>query len=70
MYSDYYKMDDQLHCIHCYGHASVSLYSAYAFALAGQSLVKTAQRCELSAIYCGLCKSTMCIFPNFLVFVG
>jgi len=23
-------MDDQLHCLHCYGHASVSLYSAYA----------------------------------------
>jgi len=65
--TDYYKMDGQLHCLHCYGHASVRLYSAYAFA--GKSIMKTVQRRKLSAI--AVFANPQCgFFPNFLIFVG
>jgi len=65
--SDYYKMDGQLHCLHFYGHASVSLYSAYAFG--GQSIVKTVLRRESSAI--AVFANPQCaFFLNFVIFVS
>jgi len=51
-------MDGQLHCLHCYGHASVILYSACAFA--GQSIARNQcyQHCgfpaNLGLFFCGV----------------
>ena len=39
-------MDSQLHCLHCYGHASARLHPADAYP--GQSIVKTVQRRVIS----------------------
>jgi len=62
---DYYKMDGQFHCLHCYGHASVSLYSA----LQGKVLQGMYNVAELSAIAL-FANPLMAYFPNFFIFVS
>jgi len=52
-----------IHILHCYGHASVSLYSENAFA--GHSIVKTVQ-CHIIISYCAHYKPALCIFSQFL----
>jgi len=58
-------MDGQLYCLHCYVHASVSLYFAYAFA--GQSIAKNIQRRVIISYY-ALCKHADGIFSQIFVF--
>ena len=63
-------MDGQLHCLHCYGQAYVSLYSACAFAdLQGKVLQGTHKVAELSAT-AFFANPLMAYFPNCLIFVS
>ena len=63
--SDYYKMDGQLHCLHCYGHASVRPYSVNVFAR--QSIVKYVQGRVITS-FCVFCKPAMYTFSQFFDF--